>query len=217
MKSAGISLLLLIFATIAAGQDLSQRFSLEISTGAEAGWWIYDKGSDNAAIENNLGYDVTHLALILPFDAGLQYEWKKLSLGAGISYRVLNDDIMRSQGFSITGGNQYTIAEERVPFFQYWVQGSYTLADRPNFRFAPVLRFGGFRLESIHPEKANFGAKYFLEGGLHHQIRIWKNLWWILRLKYTFMTIRPVGQTHFHENHRIYGIGANTGLRIYFF
>lgn len=200
--------LLLLFPTLLYSQNLA----IEATTGVQTGWWVYDKGSTDLAFDNNLGWDRSHHAPFWPVGIGAFYRIGRFKLGAAIHYSRLFDKTMIGSRDSDVVRDRYPISDGAVKFVKYGLQTEFELIAKMRYTMAPLLRFGWFQIDTLHPEKDNFGRKTFWDFGLTNEIKFGK-LGFIMRLIYSVLEIQPEQARNRNEHHDFYNFGLNLGVR----
>ncbi|MEM6263287.1 MAG: hypothetical protein AAGI38_12320 [Bacteroidota bacterium] len=195
------------------------KVGLEATTGAEIGWWIYDKGSNLEGVSNNLGWDRTHLAMMGPYEVTLLVQRERIGVGLVGGIRYLADDEMIASEHTSQIRNKYPITENEESLWMNHtgIQFSYGLIHSPRFTLAPEIRLGFFDLETIHPGKDRFGVKSFWQLSVVHSIKLTPAVEAIVRPTYFQYHISVPDPVNFNERHDIYGIGVNAGIRFWLF
>lgn len=200
--------MLLLPLGVAGQKPHAKKVLVELGSGIDLGEWLYFKGSINPQNFNDQGQDYTHYTAHVSLEMSILYCLGKWRLGGGISQSYFFENEMRSYQ-----DQEYLIAKNSVKFFKYYSYLEYNLINRNKFTMSPQIRYGGFQVETIHPEKDNFGKKTFWEIGLMHTLQIQK-LVFFMKPKYSSMKILPKDSIHDGERHKIYGVGLTAGVRI---
>jgi hypothetical protein len=205
--------LFLMMAFIISFNSLAQhkKVWLELSAGVGAGWWVYNKGSVNPNNFNDLGQDQTHSTGVIDFNVGLLYQIKRWKAGIRLSHSLFLEDKMSASDDSEYYSHRYKIAENAVTFQKYALQLSFDVVDEPKIAIAPLVRLGTFDMQTLHPEKYNFGSRAFWEVGILNQIKF-KKFIFLIQPQYTHLSILPKQAKHAGENHKIYHITIQTGV-----
>jgi hypothetical protein len=203
---------LLILICSAICQDQHDSLIIEVMSGVESGWWVYNKGSTEEGVQNNLGRDRTGYRLFLPTELNIFYKMHRFKIGAGINHSWFFENTMFSSTDSYFYRDRYSVSKNAVKILKVNLAGEFDLIQKMKYALSPVIKFGIFQIDTTHPEKANFGMKTFWGFGITNQIKLSKfNL--ILRPVYYLLTIKPDVQKANHEQHNIYSLGLNIGLR----
>lgn len=209
-----IGIFLCMLSPTVQAQKLKKKFAIEVSSGTDLGWWIYDTGIPQQSNTNDWGRDYTHHSLALGLGLDLLCRFDKFTLGAGVQTSWLFEDDMIGAQDSEFEFDRVDIAEQAVNFTFYSLQASYTLIESKKYSFSPAFRYGIFQIDTVHPERDNFGAKTFLEIGFDNAVRL-SNIELIARPRYRVMKIKPETEKNPGEKHRIYNIGLQLGLRFW--
>ena len=206
---------LLFSLGVQAQQNTSSKFLLEISTGADLGWWLYQKGSVNSFLDQ--GQDYTHHTVTINVETDLLYRIQKLKIGAGISYSAFFENDMNGTRNSEFLVDEYLVTNgASVQFIRYNIQAEYDLIQKSKYLMSAQVRYGWFSIDTTHPEKDNFGYSSYWEFGLHHEFKI-NRLNFFIRPRYQVSTILPQTENFNDERHKIYGVGIQMGLRLNLF
>ncbi|MDN5202646.1 hypothetical protein QQ008_14755 [Fulvivirgaceae bacterium BMA10] len=197
---------------IAQDHAINKKIALEISIGAEAGWWVYNKGTSDGGVKNDLGWDRSHHSLKVPMGLNVLYRIHRFKLGLGGSFAFLTDDDMIASDDTRPIRSKYKISNGVVTFFTYHVASEYDLLQMSHYTFAPHVKFGFFEIGTLHPEKNNFGNRTFWEVGITNEFRKDKFVL-IFRPAYTAMTIVPREEKNDGERHNVYSTGLTFGIR----
>ena len=200
-------------------QAKSDKISIGVSatSGAAAGWWIYNKGVSNTVDPGiHLGYDRSHLSMILPVDFSVVLRKNNWRFGIVAGGTWLYEDRMIGSESSDNFGQRYDIAEKAVKFKKLGFVAAYHLIDKKRFSFSPQLTLGSFNIEALHPDKDNFGFKYFFKVEMESSITIVNSLEFLVLPFYEEMAILPKTETNAGMNHRVYSFGIVGGLRYWF-
>ncbi|MDX2302661.1 MAG: hypothetical protein NW226_07660 [Microscillaceae bacterium] len=199
-------------ASLFAQHEITPRLILELSSGADLGWWLYQKGSVNSFLDQ--GQDYTHHSATIGIELDLLYRLGRWRLGLGMSYGGFFEDEMNGTRNSEFVVDEYLITEgAAVQFFRYNLQAEYILIQKNKFSLGPQIKYGWFEINTSHPEKENFGYRSYWEVGLQHEFKL-KKIYLFFRPKYQVSTILPKEEKQPEEKHKIYGIGLQIGLRI---
>lgn len=212
MKSA-IFLWLLLLPLCVFAQANKSRIAVELSAGAEVGWWVYNKGTTDPSVSNNQGWDRTHLDLLSVYEANALYSLKKWTIGLGGNYTQLYTTRMVSSTHTSFDTDKYNIANGTVKYYKFHVLAEYRIAQKQRYSFSPQVKFGFFKLSTTHPEQPNFGRKLFYEVGFSNQILLFPR--WVINImpRYSVLAITPKTPTFKNEKHNVYSLGINAGLR----
>lgn len=204
--------LLLIFLSSAISQNKHNSLIIDVVSGVESGWWVYNKGSTEEGGQNNLGRDRTRHRVFLPTEMSICYKIHRLKMGAGINHSWFFENTMLGSTDSYFFRYRYPVSENTIKILKMNLLGEFDLIQKNNYMLSPVIKFGIFKIDTNHPEKANFGTKTFWGFGITNQIKLSK-FSLILRPVYYVLTIKPDVEKASHEQHHIYSIGVNIGLR----
>ena len=204
--------LILLIPSLTFCQTKSNRLVLEYSTGVATGWWVYNKGTTDPGLFNTLGIDRTNHAVFFPIDFNVLYKFKKIKLGAGVNYSLFFASRMRSFEDSDNLFSRYKISDGTVKFKKLSLQTEFDFIEKGTYTLSPNVRFGIFKLDTIHPEKANFGRQTFWEFGISNEIRF-SRFGLVLRPKYNASTIQPEAANNKNEKHNLYNFGLDLGIR----
>lgn len=190
-----------------------QHFYPEISIGLASCWWAYQKGEDSLSKEV-LAWDRTHNTVLFEIDFGLFYQFNRFKTGIVLNRGIFDAQIMRAAENSFVSRKLYLVSEKNIKFLKWAWQIEYDLMKSNKFSLSPNIRYGFFNIETIHPEKENFGEKYFWDLGLSAQYQF-KRIRISTRIKRSVSTIVPIhGRPK--ELHKIYNIGYQFALKYYF-
>ncbi len=203
--------LLLTFSTNA--QQKATSVALEINSGAQIGWWLYDRGSTATGIHNTEGFDNSHLSFFLPLEVNVLTKVKSFRVGVGGTYYAFFDKSMRRQYYDRPIDYKYQLSEGHVDFFGVHLLGEWVLFQNRNWAIVPHLKFGTFWVNSLHPDQAGFGLKTNIEIGLNQEIKVNKTTL-VLRPLYRSGTIQPKQKNSKNHKHHIYAFGVMMGARI---
>lgn len=206
--------LLFIFISIShilAAQP-TPRLLLEMSSGVQVGWWIYNKGSDVLGVFNNLGWDRTRNVPLISLEVEVLYQTGRLRLGVAANRGSLLAEEMIGSRDAVGIFDQYPIARKSVQIYKMALVVEYDLAVKGNYFFSPYLQGGTFFIQTLHPAKENFGLQTALEFGLNNQVKISR---WRLVFKpnYTLYAINPKRKIAYNEKHTINTLGLILGAR----
>jgi hypothetical protein len=209
MQKLILFLFLLLFssATI-AGQQSDKNLILEFTSGANAGWWIFNKGMSDI----DLGRDQTSLALFVPIQLNVLYRFGQIKIGAGINYSFMKKEDMKNSSSS----DLYPISKKFVTLKKIALISEYDIFQSEFYILSPQLKFGWFDINSIHPDNSNFKTKTFWEFGITNEIKF-SSINFIIRPVYNHAIINSkLGDTKNRE-HKFYNIGIMAGMRIFLF
>lgn len=186
-------------------------FIIETSGGFGSGWWTYNKGV--AQDGEPLGWDHTSTRAFT--NAGVDFIFKinTFSIGAGGEFSFFHTSSMLASDHSRRNYNKYPVAEKRVLFSKFCLIAEYAAWTGKNFSFSPQVKTGSFTVETIHPEKENFGFRMFFEAGAHNQFRLFRELYLIARPSVCVMTIRSNKNGRQGERHQVFNLNFDIGLR----
>ena len=196
----------------AFSQNKKEKLAFSFNSVFKTGWWIYHKGLSNGAVKNDMGWDRTHYQPKISFEAGLTYRFKKIISTLFVSTSFYFEREMLEHEDFVPKRREYAISDGTVSFFEYGLQLSYDLINSGKFSLSPDLGIGLFEIETSHPQRDNFGTRYFWHFGIQNKIRK-GNITWILAPQYQEMTIHPKEKVYQDEQHKIHGFGLNLGVR----
>ena len=198
------------------GQSNEPKFHLQLLSGTEAGWWVYNKGSTDTLPQIHRGYDRTHFAFMLPIELGMVLTYPQLEWGLSFTFLTLYDDELISSAHSWRKYRIYplTTDEHQVRLFQWGLSGSYIWIDRPRYEFQAGIKLGGFHLIEVLEVDSPFGLKWFQEILLTQKVRINRHFDLMLVPKVARMRIQVRNSPYAGERHDIYRIGFHLGLRM---
>ena len=193
-------------------QEKKEKLAVSFISGFKTGWWIYHKGLSGSNGGDDMGWDRTHYEPKISFEGGVTYRYKKIisTVFVGASFYIENEMLEHEDFFP--DRKKYAISEGAVDFLEYGLEVGYDLISGPKFQLSPNVGLGFFEIETSHPQKENFGSRYFWHLGVQSKIRK-GNITWILAPQYQEMTIRPKEEIHKNEKHKIHSFGLNFGLR----
>lgn len=192
--------------------------AIQLETGIEIGWWTHNLGSDNPNIPNNRGWSRTGLALSETVQVSVLYTFKDLKIGGGLQYSIFQDDDLRGNEQRVGNRDRIEIsAGDNVYFWKYGLVGEYDIFRSEKGTFlSPHVELGLFSEDSVHPDKARFGTKYYYVLGLNTAFRF-KYFDGLLLIKFDNETILMKDDLYFNEINEIVGVGLNIGLRYWIF
>lgn len=206
MKTICFLLLLTVFA-------YSQNsLNVEFTSGIETGWWVYNKGSTDSHLANNLGWDRTRHSIFLPAELSVFYQSGRYGIGAGINYSVFFVYQMVRSTDTYFLPSIYRVSDNSVKFLKMNLLAEFGLIQKVSYSLSPIVKFGLFHIDSTHPRKENFGRKTFWTFGITSEIKMSK-ISLVVRPVYNVLTILPREEKEFNEKHNIYSMGLNFGIR----
>jgi hypothetical protein len=193
------------------------NWSLSVQSGAELGWWVYDKGFNDSLPDFHQGFDRTHLSFVLPLEISLHWQNQRWQYGLGLQYRVLFDDVLIGSDHRRSSRNQYNISRNgsEVGFVQWHAQLAWQALQQGRYQFWPWLRVGGFRPFAVHPREDYY--RFFLHYTLALENRVQMGEKWALQFmpRYTEKTILTRSDAFRGEQHKVYTIGIMLGVCCY--
>lgn len=211
-KNLFIVLLCVLSLSVVKAQN-EHQLSITAGTGFGTGWWIWDKGSDIEAIHNNQGWARSHLSLMIPAYASLDYCYGKLRLSINGGTAWLYDDVLVNSNYQ--GRIQPKTLMSANSFLRYWqVSGGlgYIFDNGRRYRFTPIVALGTWNSNTILPGSENFKPRISVSLLLEQQISF-GNLAIVLSPKYVYMGARVRNSDVYHEKHATYALGMDVGLR----
>jgi len=217
-SSLALSIIIaLIFGTPQAGAQITRGthgLLMDVHSSFESGWWVYDRGNDPDTGQQ-LGWDRSDNENTIAVGLDLWYQLRKMNIGIGTSYNAFFETKMEAFEDQLNGRKRYPVSGGAVTFLKYYLQLEYALFQGRKYDFNLHGRFGGFSISTTHPEKDNFGLKTFFEVGITNQVHF-KHVTFLIRPKYSEMTIRPVEEQNPGEIHKIRSYGISFGIRYQF-
>ncbi len=205
-------LLFTFFLILISFSSWCQEVQFEIGTGAEVGWWVYNRGSHSKEIFNTEGWDRSHLSLSTPINFSIHYKIQRFHIGAKIDYVFWFNEKMMAAEDSDELKARYLVTEGLyVNFCNYMLSAKYELLQKKSYILLPYVKMGAFWENSIHPQKNNFGKKWATEIGFENQVFKKNHFLWI-KLKYLEKRINPKQALFFYEKHHFYALGAEIGI-----
>ncbi len=194
-------------------QERTSKLSLDLVAGAQPGWWVFNRGSTSPEIFNDLGWDRTDNKITLSVGGTLLYHWGRLKVGAGVDHARFLETFM--EAFEDTDSNRriFRISNGAVTFWKYFLQTEFEVLRKKNYVLSPNIKLGSFDIQTLHPDRENFGEKRFLEIGLVNEVTI-SGVRVIIRPEFRSMTIRSIQRSNFNELHNIKGFGMSIGVRL---
>jgi hypothetical protein len=200
---------LLLIPVIAECQN---SLKIEFVSGFETGWWVYNKGSTDDQVANNLGWDRTRHSIFLPAELSVFYKFDRYKVGGGVNYSMFFVYQMVSSQDTYANPKIYHVADNSVKFLKVNFLLEFDLIQKIRYIMSPLVKFGFFRIDTIHPEKENFGRKTFWTVGLTNEIRL-SRFSLILRPVFDVLTILPRKEKARNEKHNVYSMGLSLGIR----
>lgn len=170
-------LLPLCFSLLFSWQILAQsqnNWFLEVNTGFQAGWWMYNHGTSNQNVFANQGLDYSHFSSFLPFGLALGKKLGKTKIALGAAYTIYFDDELRRHTNTPSILATYKIADGFPKLVHAFFQIDRTLLQRKNFTVGPFLKAGWFKLLADPPRAWRFGFSYFWQAGLQGSFKLKK-------------------------------------------
>lgn len=193
-------------------QEKKEKLAISFISGFKTGWWIYHKGLSNATGGADQGWDRTHYEPKISLEGGLTYRYKRIVSTVFVSTSFYIENEMLEHEDFFPARKKYAISNGSVTFLEYGLAVGYDLINSRRFKLSPDLGLGFFEIETSHPQKDNFGNRYFWHLGIQSKIRK-GDITWILAPQYQEMTIKPRAEIHKNEKHKIHSFGLNFGLR----
>ena len=201
----GTLIICLVISSISVLAQSSKVYG-ELSSSAAMGWWIYTPGTGQ-------GIDRTDYEPKISFEAAVLVKINRIGIGVGIGYSTLFDNFMEEFEDTRSQRSKYRIADNNVRFLTYHLLLEYALFSKTNYILSPQLKSGVFDIETIHPQKANFNQKWFVEFGVLNEINLSPKLWFTLRPFYQAMMISVKEELLPGEKHRVFSLGISLGVR----
>ena len=189
-----------------------KRLLIELSAGAGAGWWNYNKGMAEDG-SGHLGWDHTNQRAFTHVQGNLIFKIKKWNVGAGANFSFLLDNEMLAGDHALHYYDKYPIAEKNVRFTQIYVLAEYDLFSGKKFAFSPCVKLGSFLVDTTHPRADVFGFRIFAEAGISNQIVLLKNIFLTIRPYLQMMEIWGDDNAREDEKHQILNLSFALGLR----
>ena len=199
---------LIFFVALGMPAGLSQ-LSIELSSGADLGWWVYDKGL--RADGTDAGYDRTHLALSIPAEASLMYQFGKWSVGVGYSQRWLDDNLLIGSEDRRGDRTRYFITEnfEDILTRHLSLSGRYHWLQKKRFQMYARVQLGSFRSNVSIRDGAELTRHFWYELSLDQQFQLIGPVQLTIRPRFTRMLINTADP---HQSHQLITIGLAAGL-----
>ncbi|MBX2843217.1 MAG: hypothetical protein KTR26_15715 [Flammeovirgaceae bacterium] len=195
----------------ALAQKEKNKYILDISVSFGSGWWTYYKGIDENGID--LGWDRADTSPIAGAEIGFLAKFGNIKPGIFFNVATYFQDEMDASNLTQINWIQYPIGDKFVNFMKFGGQLEIDILEREAFVLSPNIKLGIFLIDTIHPEKENFGSKYFFEIGIKAEKQFPKFNLYVLP-RGSFMTIHPQNVKAKGEIHKIYGYGVNMGMRL---
>ncbi|MEO0472308.1 MAG: hypothetical protein AAF206_21975 [Bacteroidota bacterium] len=201
-------LLTLTFGLLALSHCRAQLYA-EVNSGADLGWWVYAKGIQPDG--SNGGYDRTHLALSIPAEAALMYQFGKWNLGIGYSQRWLDDNLLIGAEDRRGDRTRYFITQnfESILTRHLHLVGRYHWLNTKNYQMYARLQVGSFRSNVDIRDAAEFRRHSWYEISLDQQFQLFGPLQLSLRPRFTRMHIST---SESGQSHQLLTIGVAAGL-----
>lgn len=192
------------------------NFSIGVSTGLEAGWWVYTYPSDPTDFSSSLAWDRTHLAIIFPYALHADLHLNKWSFGITAGRSYLDDDEMVTQDDQRGARRRVPIANngQGVPIRQLGIKVGRVIVDQSGYQLVPTAWVHTFSLTSIHPDQPNFGFRYGWKVSFENWFNTRKNLQWMVSPQYSRLSIFPKNASQNPTRHLVIGIGLGVGVRV---
>ena len=194
-------------------QNNLNRVAVELAAGAEVGWWVYNKGTTNPDVNNNLGWDRTHLDLLSVYEINAMYSVNKWKIGGGANFTQLYNSKMVGSNDTGFFNDEYNIANGTVKFYKFYFLTEYEVVKYKRYSLNPQLKAGFFKINTTHPEKDNFGVKMLYEVGFNNQVMLFNRWNFTITPRYAVLLIKPKEPNATNEKHNVYSLGVNVGLR----
>ncbi len=201
-----------LFCHQAFCQEKKERLAVGFSTAFKTGWWIYHKGTTKGDEAIALGWDRTHYQPKYNLGLAISYKINKLtaSVSGSLSWYV-EDDMLRHESKSFAK-LKYPVSNGSVKFKEVAIDLSYDVIAGEKFQLSPNIGVGTFSINTLHPERDNFGTKLLWHVGIQNKIRKDK-VTWLLNPIYQELTILPKAEVNNGEKHKIHAFGIEIGLR----
>ena len=204
-------LLVWLIPSEAEAQALRNGFSFELAGGPEAGRWAYHRGLDEDGVP--LGFDRSFLSLLGSVEFGVFYHHRNLKTGIQANFRILFEDYLIRSQHTRFDFERYLVTDKkavRLPSVNLVV--AYSLVRYPKFIMRPQVSVGTFFLDTVHPDKENFGFHFVWSGGLENE---WTKgrVSVLLQPHYTSYLIFPKENLLKGELNHIYSMGLKVGIR----
>ncbi len=207
--------LFILFVGVARGQcsecpDTSEKgLLIGVSTGIGAGWWIFRRGASNTGP----AWDRSDFSFSIPISVELLYRfsWGKMGLGYGRNWLLEDEMELFEDTFPVE--RVYKIADKAVTFKPVYIHLEPYLIKKSKFALSPSLKWGVFGIDTLHPDRDNFGRKHFWELGLNYEIHLSK-LDVLFTPRYRTMVMHSKVERQPGERHFIFGIELAVGLRL---
>lgn len=193
--------------------DSKLHLSLGGSLGGGIGWWIHDYGLEEDGLA--AGYARTHFVALLSAGGEVGLSWRKWEAGINLRNYWMDENRLLESSDRRRDLNRVAVSETWVKWMNYHFWLRYAVVKGKRFRLAPHLGLGNFNLVTTHPEAATFNRRLSWEIGLDHEFAL-SRLKVFFRPQYSILEIWP-DERRRGEKHKIFGMGAQMGLRYQFF
>lgn len=211
-------IVLLCFLTFSFSISTAQNakaWVAELYTGAAAGWWQYNHGTDDPAIFANQGLDYSHFSPFVPVGLAVGRHFNKWSVLVGGTYTIYFDNELRRHSLAPSILANYPVADGWTKLLHVYGQAEYTMLQRQQFSIGPFVRAGWIRLIADAPRDWRFGAQYFWQLGLHAQYKLKRGSFFV-RPGFQQNTIIINEPDRVDAYNSIFSIGAEFGYRYNF-
>lgn len=206
-----ISLFLILSALASQGQEKRAIPDIEIYSGFDGGWWLYNLGTTNDIYYNTEGWGRSYASPSFNFGLSLIWEIKRFQIGAGFDRTWFLENEMVGAEHADRNYDLYKISDGVITYWSYYGMLAFRIAEARHFSLSPMVRIGGFQIESLHPEQGNLKNKWYLQAGANLN---WDMKKWALVFRPYFRSrhMKPkIGLQN--ESHTIIGFGGELGWR----
>ena len=207
---------MLFFLDDGIGQNKKTSFAIGIDMGGSGGWWVYHKGSLDPSNYNDQGIDKIQFSGFINYGVSFTNKVNAFKLTGVIQQVLLFEDKMRTNLDSRLLNSRYPVSTGSVKFWMYSLETEYDWIKNKYYILSPKVGFGIFSINTLHPEKDNFGKKYFWKIGINNQV-CFNNYDLLFECNWVSRTILPKTEKFEGENHKIYSVGVQAGIRFWLF
>lgn len=196
-------------------QSTQAQLSIEISSGAELGWWVQNKGFNDTLPNFHQGYDRSHLSFMLPAELSLSYQYGDWRFGLGGAYRYFDDNVLVGTDNARGNYSRYRLQSENqgVRFWSWQAEIQYLLIQKPKFSFSPFLAFGSFMTNATIPEALLSTIPWHYRFGLELSHILGPHFQWYAKPRYARFHIGYEDAAYRDFQQNVYSIGILTGIR----
>jgi hypothetical protein len=206
-----LSILLLSFVIFSFGQENPGRPQIEIYTGFDGGWWLYNVGSTDPKFHNTEGWERSYASPTFNLGLNLSWEIKRIVFGAGFDHSWFVENEMIGADHADGFYDLYPISDGIIDYWSGYGFIGYKIAQTRHFSMVPLMRIGGFQIFSEHPEQDNLHRKWYLQGAIDLNWEV-KKIAIVFRPYFRSRFMKPK-EGNIRESHTIVGFGGELGWR----